>query len=48
MEHLHLTEQPTPLIDTLRAAHAAGYRWLQLTASADTYEVRVARTRRPD
>ncbi|MFG2058564.1 DUF3085 domain-containing protein [Micromonospora sp. NPDC048930] len=48
IEHVHLTEQPTPLIDTLRAAHAAGYRWLHLTVSADTYEVRVARTRRPD
>ncbi len=47
-EHLHLTEQPTPLIDTLRTAHAAGYRWLHMTVSTDTYEVRVARTRRHD
>ncbi|MFG1952465.1 DUF3085 domain-containing protein [Micromonospora sp. NPDC048830] len=47
-EHLHLTEQPTPLIDTLRTAHAAGYRWLLLTVTADTYQVRVTRTRRTD
>ncbi|WP_433388651.1 DUF3085 domain-containing protein [Micromonospora sp. KLBMP9576] len=48
VEHLHLTEAPTPLIDTLRAAHAAGYRWLHLSVSADTYEVRATRTRRHD
>ncbi|RKN46166.1 DUF3085 domain-containing protein [Micromonospora endolithica] len=49
VEHLHLTEvTPTPLIDTLRAAHAAGYRWLHLTVTADTYEVRVIRNRRHD
>ncbi|MGW3607805.1 DUF3085 domain-containing protein [Micromonospora sp. NPDC005161] len=46
-EHLHLTEQPTPLIGVLRAAHAGGYRWLQLTVTGDTYEVRLSRTRQP-
>ncbi|OKI45724.1 DUF3085 domain-containing protein [Micromonospora sp. CB01531] len=45
VEHLHLTEQPSPLIDELRAAHTTGYRWLHLTITADAYEVRVARTR---
>jgi hypothetical protein len=44
-EHLHLTEQPHPLIDQLRAAHAAGYRWLRLTVTTDTYQVGVSRTR---
>ncbi|MEV0811207.1 DUF3085 domain-containing protein [Micromonospora sp. NPDC050200] len=44
-EHLHLTEQPTPLITTLRAAVTTGYRWLHLTVTGDTYEVRVSRTR---
>ncbi len=48
VEHLHLTQQPTPLIDTLHAAHTDGYRWLHLTVNAHTYEVRVARTRRPN
>ncbi|MDZ5447257.1 DUF3085 domain-containing protein [Micromonospora sp. 4G57] len=45
-EHLHLTEQPTPLIGVLRAAHTRGYPWLHLSVTGDTYEVRVARTRR--
>ncbi|QOC94367.1 DUF3085 domain-containing protein [Micromonospora craniellae] len=48
VEHLHLTEEPAPLIEELRAAHAAGFRWLDLVVSAETFEVRVARTRRPD
>ncbi|MFI2651798.1 DUF3085 domain-containing protein [Micromonospora fulviviridis] len=45
-EHLHLTDQPTPLITTLRTAAAAGYPWLHLTVRSDTYEVRVTRIRR--
>ncbi|WP_346535521.1 DUF3085 domain-containing protein [Micromonospora sp. DPT] len=44
-EHLHLTDQPRPLIGVLRAAHPRGYRWLHLTVTGDTYEVRIARTR---
>ncbi|WP_428962243.1 DUF3085 domain-containing protein [Micromonospora fluostatini] len=48
LEHLHLTDQPRPLIGILRAAHTAGYRWLHLTVAADTYVVRVAKTRRHD
>lgn len=44
-EHLHLTDPPEPLIDTLRDAHTSGYRWLHLTVTADTYQVHLARTR---
>ncbi|MBM0260110.1 DUF3085 domain-containing protein [Micromonospora sp. 4G55] len=45
-EHLHLTEQPTPLITTLRTAAAADYRWLHLSVHPDTDEVRISRTLR--
>ncbi|WP_168222594.1 DUF3085 domain-containing protein [Micromonospora sp. HM134] len=48
VEHLHLTEQPHPLITVLRAAHAAGLGWLELTVSEDTFEVRVTHTRHRD
>lgn len=44
-EHLHLTGQPSPLIDAMRAGHGRGYRWLHLTVTADTYQVRLAHTR---
>ncbi|MFG1648376.1 DUF3085 domain-containing protein [Micromonospora sp. NPDC049275] len=48
VEHLHLTEAPAPLIETLREARAAGYEWLRLTVDADTYDVSVTRTRQHD
>ncbi|MET7949031.1 DUF3085 domain-containing protein [Micromonospora sp. NPDC005324] len=41
-EHLHLTDPAAPLIRELRAAHAEGYRWLQLTVTGTAYEVSVA------
>ncbi|MEW2332156.1 DUF3085 domain-containing protein [Micromonospora chersina] len=45
VEHLHLTDQPIPLITTLRTAAAAGYPWLHLTVRSDIYDVRVTRVR---
>ncbi|MFG3302926.1 DUF3085 domain-containing protein [Micromonospora chersina] len=45
-EHLHLPDQPIPLIATRRTAASAAYPWLHLTVRSDTYEVRVSRTRR--
>ncbi|MEV0003496.1 DUF3085 domain-containing protein [Micromonospora sp. NPDC050980] len=48
VEHLHLTEESDPLIEDLRAAHAAGYQWLDLMVSADTFDIRATRTRLHD
>jgi hypothetical protein len=42
-EHLHLTENPDPLIAQLRAAHTGGYRWLHLTVTTDTYALGLSR-----
>jgi hypothetical protein len=45
-EHLHLTEGTPPLINLLRTAHTAGYLWLCLTVTRETFDISV-RAKRP-
>ncbi|RNH99667.1 DUF3085 domain-containing protein [Micromonospora aurantiaca] len=46
VEHLHLTDEPRPLIEEMRRAHAVGYQWLDLVVQTGAFTHRFTRTPR--